>query len=102
MKRMVLAICLLAVSMPAQAINRYDTSGLTCQRIQTILQDEGSAILRYPSPRNSQLTLYDVYVMNPVFCQSGEHARSAFVPSSDNKRCRVRQCLQTRSDEGGR
>ncbi|MDF2369492.1 MAG: hypothetical protein P1V21_01740 [Rhizobiaceae bacterium] len=102
MKRIVLAICLLAVSMPAQAINRYDTSALTCQRIQAILQSEGSAILRYPSPRNSQLTLYDVYVMNPVFCQSGEHAISAFVPSSDNKRCRVRQCLQTESDQGGR
>tara|TARA_R110000751_G_scaffold10055_2_gene37338 strand:- start:174687 stop:174995 length:309 start_codon:yes stop_codon:yes gene_type:complete len=102
MKRIVLAMCLLAVSMPAQAINRYDTAALTCQRIQAILQSEGSAILRYPSPRNSQLTLYDVYVMNPVFCQSGEHAVSAFVPSSDNKRCRVRQCLQRQSDQGGR
>lgn len=102
MKRIALAICLLAVSMPAQAINRYDTSALTCQRIKEILQSEGSAVLRYPSPRNAQLTLYDVYVMNPVFCQSGEYAKAATVPSSDNKRCRVRQCVQTQSDQSGR
>ncbi len=92
MKRLLLAVGLLCIAVPAHSLSRYNTPGLTCERIQTILKTEGAAILRFPSARNAQLILYDIYVANPVFCQSGDIARSATIPSSDNRRCRVRLC----------
>jgi hypothetical protein len=101
MKRILLAIGIVAVSLPAHAISRYSTPGLSCSRVQAILQSEGSAILRYPSPRNSQLTLYDLYASNTSHCLNGEVAKPAFVPTSDNSQCRVRRC-QSRSNQGDR
>ncbi len=92
MYRIALILVLVAVSLPAHAISRYSTPGLSCARIQGILESEGAAILRYPSPRNSQLTLYDMYANSSRFCPDGEVARPASVPTSDNSRCRVRRC----------
>lgn len=92
MKKILLAIGIFAVSMPAGAVSRYSTPGLSCARVQAILESEGSAILRYPSPRNSQLTLYDLYANSSAQCQKNEIAKPATVPTSDNTRCRVRRC----------
>ncbi len=92
MVRIALILVLVAVTMPAHAVSRYATPGLSCARVQGILESEGLAILRYPSPRNSQLTLYDMYAHSSRFCPDGEIARPASVPTSDNNRCRVRRC----------
>lgn len=100
MKRILLAIGLLAVSMPAGAVSRYSIPGLSCARVQAILESEGSAILRYPSPRNSQLTLYDLYASNTSHCQQSEIAKPATVPTSDNPRCRVRRCQAAQTGDG--
>ncbi|MDF2369493.1 MAG: hypothetical protein P1V21_01745 [Rhizobiaceae bacterium] len=102
MKRILLTLCLLVICMPAQAVSRYNAPVLTCQRIQTILNNDGSAILRYPSPRDAQLTLYDLYVKSRAFCQSGEQVISASVPSKDNRRCQVRQCEQNMDSQNNR
>lgn len=99
MKRLLLIIGVLAVSLPAGAVSRYSTPGLSCARVQAILESEGSAILRYPSPRNSQLTLYDLYASNTRQCQQGEIAKPATVPTSDNPRCRVRRCEQAQTSD---
>ncbi len=92
MKKLLLAIGLLAVSVPAGAVSRYSTPGLSCARVQAILESEGAAILRYPSRRNAQLTLYDIYAANTSYCPQNEIAKPATVPTSDNPRCRVRRC----------
>jgi len=99
MKTIILGAVIVALSLPAHAISRYDTRRLSCERVQAILESEGAAILRYPSPRSSQLTLYDLYAKNSRHCQSGEVARPAFVPTANNSRCQVRRC-ETRRHNG--
>ncbi|MEM6463528.1 MAG: hypothetical protein AAF724_16610 [Pseudomonadota bacterium] len=102
-KRILLMICLFAVSFPAHAISRYNTESLTCARIQTILQTENAAILRYPSPRIADLTLYDIYVSNSQYCDFGESAQTAYVPARDTRQCRVLECRPAADDgRGGR
>ncbi len=99
--RFVLVLVLLVASLPAHAISRYATPRLTCDRIQAIIQSEDVVILRYPSPRNSQLTLYDMYASNSRFCPDGEIARPATVPTRDSSNCRVRRC-ERRTNNGNR
>lgn len=100
-KRVLLIICLFAVSLPAHALSRYDTQSLTCGRIQTILKSENAAILRYPSPRISDLTLYDIYVSHGRYCDYGERARTAYVPASDTRQCKVKECMPVSEQDGG-
>lgn len=99
MKRLTLCLCLVAISLPAHALNRYATPTLTCERIQTILKEENAAILRYPSPRIADLTLYDIYVSNGRFCSSGEYGATAYVPARDTRQCRVLECKQRTDDD---
>ena len=99
MKRIVLCFAIVALAIPAHAINRYDTQRMTCERVQAVLESEGVAILRYPSPRSAQLTLYDLYAKDSRFCEDGQVARPAVVPTRNDRRCRVRRC-QSRSHGG--
>lgn len=92
MTRFLLAVLVLLTSVPAHAVSRYATPSLTCARIQAIIESEDAVILRYPSRRNSQLTLYDMYASASRFCPDGEVARPATVPTRDNNNCRVRRC----------
>ncbi len=85
-------------SMPAHAISHYDAPSLSCTRIQTVLKSEGAVVLRYPSPRNSQLTLYDTYASDSGYCAYGQFAKPSWVPSQDKNRCRVRVCVDQSSD----
>ncbi|MEX3009352.1 hypothetical protein [Hoeflea sp. TYP-13] len=101
-KRILLFICLFAVSLPAQAISRYNTPSLTCSRIQNILQTENAAILRYPSPRISDLTLYDIYVSHSRYCDFGERGATAYVPAKDTRQCKVLECKPVSDQENGR
>ncbi|MCY6380438.1 hypothetical protein [Hoeflea prorocentri] len=99
MRRAALCLCILAVSLPAHALSRYATPTLTCARIQAILKEENAAILRYPSPRIADLTLYDIYVSNGRFCSNGEVGVTTYVPAKDTRQCRVMECRQRTSDE---
>ncbi|WP_419912635.1 hypothetical protein [Hoeflea sp.] len=100
-RTILLSACLLIVSLPAHALSRYSTPTLTCERIQQILKTENAAILRYPSPRISDLTLYDIYVSETRFCSAGERGVTAYVPASDTRQCRVLECKE-RTDDSNR
>lgn len=101
MMRFVLVVIVSLSTLPAHAVSRYATPGLTCARIQAIIESEDIVILRYPSPRNSQLTLYDMYASNSRHCPGGEIARPATVPARDTGKCRVRRC-ERRPNAGNR
>lgn len=101
MNRIGLTLAVLAISATAaHAISRYDTNRLSCSRIQAILKSEGTAILRYPSPRNAQITLYDTYVAQGGYCRTGGYGSSVTVPASDTTSCQVYRCNKKRG--GGR
>jgi hypothetical protein len=81
-----------SVTVPAFAIERINTPQTDCAAIQSIIQRDGAAILRYPSERVANYTLYDRYVTGDRFCRRDERAEPASVPSADRARCRVLLC----------
>lgn len=92
MKKALLTLCIVAVSFPALAINRYNIQSMSCNAVQSAVKRDGAAILRYRSARNPSLPLYDRYVRNSIFCDNNESAQISFVPTKDNPNCRVRLC----------
>ena len=85
------ALCLGLTSVgPAQAISRYNSTGMTCGAVQSIIEREGAAIFRYPG--RSGVTLYDRYVADERFCSGGEYAKSGTIPTKDTRSCPVRHC----------
>lgn len=87
---LVLAFCL-AATMPAFAINQYDTINMTCSQVQAAVQRDGRAQLRYPSPGNRSQTLYDAYVADSSYCNA-RATKATYVPTRDIVKCKVRQC----------
>lgn len=88
MRTFLLMICAIIVSAPAYALNSYNINSMTCGQVQSILQQEGQAQLRYTSPRNPSLQLYDRYVSGGQICRT----QVATVPTRDNANCRVHKC----------
>jgi hypothetical protein len=99
--RGIIAIALLALAASsASAISRYTALDHSCDDIQTIIERQGAAIFRYPSPRKSGLTLYDRYVRNDMFCTSHQVTERVLIPSSDTKHCPVQRCVTADCDTG--
>jgi len=83
---------------PAAAISRYNTTGMSCAAVQSAIDREGAAILRYPSTRVRNMTLYDRYVRSDRQCDTGEYAADSSVPTRDAKNCPVYKCEPRTND----
>lgn len=97
MKKQFLAAGLLFASFGTataqEPINRYDIQDMTCNQVQSILHQQGAAILRYPSPNGNGRTLYDRYVDSPAICfAQGGHAIRREVPTKDTRACPTLSC----------
>ncbi|MGE0500068.1 MAG: hypothetical protein AB7I79_00280 [Rhizobiaceae bacterium] len=98
MRSLILAACLALVTAEASAISRYNSKGMSCDNVQSVVRNEGAVILRYPSSR-SGMTLYDRYVAHRGFCAHGEVTRVAGVPASDTRQCAVLKCEPISDDD---
>ena len=92
------ASLLLMISVEALAQSRHDISSMSCERVQSILNSEGSAVLRYRSPRNPSLPLYDVYVASRRSCGFKMNSLASTVYVAGGQPCRVRKCVRIQSD----
>lgn len=92
MKPVMIAVVSALACLPAQAISRYNAHGMSCEQTRSTVASEGAVILRYPSVRNRQLTLYDRYVAHRGYCQMGEYARLVWIPTADSANCPVYKC----------
>jgi hypothetical protein len=99
MKAVLIAIGLCLVAAQAQAISRYDPTRMSCDRVQETVAASGAVLLRYRSPRNPSLTLYDRYVESDRFCDMGEVRARAYVPSADLDACPVYKCKRVEFDD---
>ena len=70
MIRIVLAAALSLLAAEASAINRYQTTSMSCAKIKAILNNEGAAILRWQSTRNPGLPLYGRFVKSRQYLRS--------------------------------
>lgn len=92
MKILLLALSFSVVAAEAQAISRYTTTSMSCRNVQAAVRSEGEAILRWTSKRVQGLPRYGRYVRSDQWCNLGEDAVVAYVPSADKQSCLVYEC----------
>lgn len=93
MSRLLALAIVLAVATPVKAISRYSALQLSCDEITAIIQREGAAIFRYPSPRRTGLTLFDRYVRNSGYCARHQSLEKVYIPSAGGEQCLVQHCV---------
>ncbi len=81
---------LVFMSSQAEAISRYNSTSMSCGRIQATVRNEGAVILRWQG--RSGALRYGRFVVDGRFCSGGEWAEITYVPSADRKSCPVREC----------
>jgi len=95
MRRLAIIVPLLLIAGEALAISRYQTSSMSCARVQAAVNSDGAAILRYPAPDNPSLQLYDRYVRDSAQCsRRSQRAQLQSVPAADTPNCKVRKCVR--------
>ncbi|MET0597289.1 MAG: hypothetical protein ABWZ57_05405 [Mesorhizobium sp.] len=90
---LVMAAVLLAAG-PADAISRYTSTRMSCDRVKATIYAEGAVIMRWQSRRTPGLPLYGRYVADGRFCELGEYAAWEFIPAADTAECPVYECKQ--------
>jgi len=100
MKPVLIGLCLAMVTMQAQAVSRYDPTRMGCAEVRATIDGEGAVILRYRSPRNPSLPIFDRYVSHAGYCKFDEWAAPAYVPSADRASCPVRKCERLEPFDG--
>jgi len=100
MKKLILILCVTAASSPALAIQRYNIETMSCASVQSTVDRDGAAILRWQSKRVPGLPIYDRYVRNFLFCDTDQYAKRDYVPTADNRSCRVYKCADQQFERG--
>ncbi|MBL0371370.1 hypothetical protein JJB09_04960 [Rhizobium sp. KVB221] len=89
----------MSVATSVVATPRYSALQYSCGAIQSLIEQHGAAIFRYPSPRKPSLTLYDRYVSNKKYCAPHQITERVHIPSADTNRCLVRHCITADCDD---
>jgi hypothetical protein len=88
--------CLLLITLTAVAISpaqaRTDARRLTCAQAQTLIRQQGAAVLT-----TGQYT-YERFVSDHRFCDGNKEARPARTPTRDDPSCRIGNVCQPRPD----
>ena len=93
MKKLLLTTLIVFSATNAEAVSRYEITNVTCETVQALVRTEGSVILVYRSKGVLGLPVYDRYVLGQQYCDSGEVARGAGVPTVDREYCPVKKCV---------
>ena len=102
MRRLAIVLAALLLAGEAFAIERYQTTSMSCARVQAALNSQGQAILRYPARDNPSLVLFDRYVRDRTFCSASQRADLQSVPAADTRNCPVRKCVRASGSASGR
>ncbi|MBE7185844.1 MAG: hypothetical protein INR68_15715 [Methylobacterium mesophilicum] len=92
MRKLLIAMVLAALPAEAFAIQRYQSTSLSCEQARAIIREEGAALLQWQSRRVRNLPRYERFVRNDSFCQSQEYAAPTVVPTADTEQCPVKRC----------
>ncbi|MFZ1681575.1 MAG: hypothetical protein WAT70_11215 [Rhizobiaceae bacterium] len=82
----------IALVVPASAIERHVSTGMTCSAVQSTIRAEGAALMQHESALMPGMTVSGRYVANEHFCGSGERVIDMTIPASDNPECLVKGC----------
>lgn len=89
--RLALACAMVPVAFVAAAEPSLSVARLSCEQVQAELKAIGAAILRFQTSDRTKRN-YDRYVSDSRFCDSGQTAVLASVPTGDRDSCPVRKC----------
>lgn len=93
------ALMLLPVPALADPV-RVNALQHSCESLQQIVEENGAAIIRYPSRTKPGLTLYDRYISSVSYCGNRQMSETMSIPAADTKSCRVRHCVPANCDAG--
>ena len=88
MRKLLLAGAMVLAAFPAAA--DVAIGNMRCAQVQSVVNSQGSVILRWRS--RSGMPLYGRYVSDRRFCYSGEVVTFARVPAVDRS-CPVKKCM---------
>lgn len=91
-KILLLALLMSAATTPALAISRYNSMSFTCAEARAVINRERAVIMRYPSSRVRNMTLYDRFVSGSDACDTGYYAYQEYLPTKDRASCPVYTC----------
>jgi hypothetical protein len=91
MKRVLLALGLVMIVSDALAIQRYNSSRMSCDQVRATVYRDGAAIVYYRAAR-SGAQLFGRYVRNGLFCASSELPEIVYITAADTKLCLVWEC----------
>ena len=99
MTRLLAALGLILLSSQAFAIERYTSTGMSCDEVHQRIESAGAAIMRHNSTRVANLTLFGRYVRDGQFCKRGEALERVYIPAADTPSCPVLECKQIDYDD---
>jgi len=99
-RKLVLAAVVALAPVEAGAIVRYMVQDMTCAEVKESVDRDGVAIL-YRQGGQTGVPLYDRYVADKSYCQSGQDTIKEAVPTADTRNCRVSKCLDGSRFGGG-
>lgn len=101
MKTLFAVLPMLVIATSVQAVPKYTSTRMNCDRVQATVRQQGVVVLTYPSPRKGGRMLSDTYVASRRFCRPGEITDRVSVPSADRPHCPVLKCKPEEPRDGG-
>jgi hypothetical protein len=86
----VLAFGMSLVAQEAEAISRYTSTSMSCSSVKATVKSQGAVILRWTSSQGNPR--HGRYVASTGYCDPGERAVTAYVPTADKGSCAVKTC----------
>ena len=83
MRGVLVALALVLAAGPAAAQSRPSTLNMSCGEARGLVASRGPIVL------STGRHTYDRYVASPGFCDLGQYAYAASVPTADARRCHV-------------
>lgn len=97
MRILFLSLVLAAAAVQAHAIERIYAETVTCEQIQAALEQEGAAIIYYPSRSIPGLNLFDRFALTATQCGSTAQIAPFAVKTLDSNACKVPICREQRN-----
>ena len=95
MKRLLMTVLLLVLaSGEGLAITRRDVGNMTCEQIESLLREEGKAILRFPSRTGDGPGRFGIYVSEEAFCPAPDIPVRRRMRSATGDTCFITTCSE--------
>lgn len=97
MRRLIIPLILFSTITHAQAVERLYASRMSCEQIKAVLEQDGAAIIYYPSRSIPGLNLFDRFASASNHCDTTQRIAPFAITTSDSNACKVAICRELRN-----